>query len=115
MFDFEKLGVYRKIRLQNQQILKFIYQEKKLDPYMKDQLKRATLSIMLNLAEGSGRVSSADKKHFFTIARSSVFECVSILHVLLDLNILSEDNYDEYYSGYEEISKMLLFLFRSNI
>ena len=74
MFDFEKLTVCNKIRSQNQQIFKFILTEKKLDPYMKDQLKRATLSIMLNLAEGSGRVSLADKKHFFTIARGSVFE-----------------------------------------
>lgn len=113
MFDFEKLEVYGKAHDLALVTLGILYREKNIDPYMKDQLKRALLSVVLNIAEGTGRVSRADKKHFYTIARGSVFECVSIVKVLCDLRILSKNQYNQLYSGYEEISKMLLALFRS--
>ena len=113
MFDFERLEVYNKAHTLTLKILRILYRQKDIDPYMKDQLKRASLSVVLNIAEGTGRVSGADKKHFYTIARGSVFECVSIVSVLYDLEILNKGQYDQLYSGYEEISKMLLSLFRS--
>ena len=71
---------------------------------MKDQLKRASLCVVLNIAEGVGRVSKADKKHFYTMARGSVFECVSMVKVLFDLKILNKSQYDQFYSGYEDIA-----------
>ncbi len=113
MFDFEKLTVYQKANNLNITILKYLYRTKIIDPYLKDQLKRATLSITLNLAEGTGRVSKAEKKRFYTIARSSVFECVAILDVLKGCQIMEEGLFNEFYSGYEELSKMLLALFRN--
>ncbi|MDN5217442.1 four helix bundle protein [Fulvivirgaceae bacterium BMA12] len=113
MFDFEKLEVYQKAHDLALMILGILYREKNIDPYMRDQLKRASLGVVLNIAEGTGRVSGADKKHFYTIARGSVFECVSIVKVLCDLEILSKNQYNHLYYGYEEISKMLLALFRS--
>jgi len=83
MFDFEKLDVYKKAKAFNAEIRQFI-KESNLDPTTKDQLRRASFSIVLNLAEGSGRFSKADRKNFFIIARSSVFECVATLDVLKD-------------------------------
>ena len=85
MFDFEKLEVYKKAHALTLEILRILYREKNLDPYMKDQLRRASLSVVLNIAEGTGRVSRADKKHFYTIARGSVFECVAMVKVLFDI------------------------------
>ena len=113
MFDFERLEVYRKAHALTLRILRILYVAKDIDPYMKDQLKRASLGVVLNIAEGTGRVSRADKKHFYTMARGSVFECVSMVKVLSDLELLNEGQYDQFYSGYEEISKMLLSLFRN--
>ena len=113
MFDFERLEVYKKAHALTVSILRLLYVEKDLDPYMKDQLKRASLGVVLNIAEGVGRVSKADKRHFYTMARGSVFECVSMVKVLFDLKILNKSQYDRFYSGYEEISKMLLSLFRN--
>ena len=113
MFDFEKLEVYQKANSLNITILKFLHRSKNIDPFLKDQLKRATLSIVLNLAEGTGRISKAEKKRFYTIARSSVFECVAILEVLKDCGILDKESFDDFYKKYEELSKMLLSLYRN--
>ena len=113
MFDFEKLTVYQKTNSLNISILKYLQRSKEIDPYLKDQLKRATLSIVLNLAEGTGRISKAEKKRFYTIARSSVFECVAIISVLKDCQTMEKQLFVEYYSCYEEVSKMLLALYRN--
>ena len=113
MFDFEKLDVYQVIRSNNSKVLKFIFTNATLDLYLKDQWKRSSLSIMLNLAEGTGRMTNADKKHYLTIARGSVFESVAILEVVRDLGHIDEDSFKEFYDIYEQISKMLLGMIRS--
>ena len=56
--------------------------------YLSDQLGRASLSIATNLAEGNGRFTKPDRRHFFTIARGSVQECVP----LLDLAVYFPEN-----------------------
>jgi len=115
MFDFEKLTVYQKANKLNILILKYLHRSKNLDPFLTDQFKRAALSVTLNIAEGAGRVSRAEKKRFYTIARSSVFECVAILNVLKGCRLLKVEDYAEYYGTYEELSKMLLSLYRNSI
>jgi four helix bundle protein len=105
MFDFEKLSVYQNIRWHNKIMLPIIFSIQKDYPYLADQLKRASLSVQLNLAEGTGRVSNQDKKRFYIISRSSLFECVAILQSFKDLNAINEDRYNELYESYEIISK----------
>jgi four helix bundle protein len=113
MFDFEKLDVYQVIKGQNLKVLEFIYQNTQIDAYIKDQWERASLSILLNLAEGSGRMSSDDKKHFVTIARGSVYESVAIIDTINGLGFIDDKLYKEFYDSYETISKMLLGMYRS--
>jgi len=113
MFDFEKLDLYQVVKEQNIKVLKYIYSHKTLDDYIKDQWKRASLSIILNLAEGTGRMTNADKKHYLTIARGSVFESVAILDTIKGLNQIEDNIFKEFYDNYETISKMLLGMFRS--
>lgn len=74
------------------------------------QLRRASFSIMLNIAEGTSRMTKNDRRHFFVIARGSTFECVAILEYLADNNEISNGVFDKHYSDLEEISKMLFAL-----
>ncbi|MBK9722019.1 MAG: four helix bundle protein [Saprospiraceae bacterium] len=113
MFDFEKLEIYQFVKQTNLEVLKYIFSGKIKDPYLTEQFKRATLSVQFNLAEGTGRFSSQEKKHYFTVSRSAAFECVAILDVLKGLDILDQKLYDTYYTNYEQISKMLLGLYRN--
>ena len=88
MFDFEKLDVYQIVKSQNLKVLSILKTNKLIDPYLMDQWKKASLSILLNLAEGTGRMAEEDKRHFLTIARGSVYESVAILGLLNDLKLL---------------------------
>ena len=106
MFDFEKLTIYKKAKLFNSQIRSFI-NSTSLDRTTKDQLRRASFSIVLNIAEGSGRFTKPDRRNFFVIARSSAFECIAILDVLRDEEILNQIEYERFYSNAEEVSKIL--------
>lgn len=112
MFDFEKLEVYKKSKAFNSSIRQFI-QDVKLDPTTKDQLRRASFSVVLNLAEGSGRFSKADRRHFFVIARSSIFECVAILDVLKDENVLDKAKFQSFYASAEELSKIIFAMIKN--
>jgi four helix bundle protein len=49
---------------------------------LRDQLERASLSIVLNIAEGAGRCTPPERRRHFIIALGSVYECASILDVL---------------------------------
>src|SRR5512140_1219926 len=51
-------------------------------PTLRDQLERASISIILNIAEGAGRRSPADRRRHFVIAQGSTYECAAILDIL---------------------------------
>lgn len=114
MFDFEKLEVYQVAKSLVVDTLKFIYSNKEMDSYIKDQWKRASMGILQNLSEAAGMMTAADKKHHITIARSSVFECVAILEVAGELGYLPLADAQGYYDRYERVSKMLLGMYRSH-
>ncbi|XOV66584.1 MAG: four helix bundle protein [Fluviicola sp.] len=112
MFDFEKLTIYKKAKLFNSQIRSFI-NSTPLDRTTKDQLRRASFSIVLNIAEGSGRFSNRDRRYFFVVARSSAFECVAILDVLRDEKILDQIEFENFYTKAEEVSKILFAMIKN--
>lgn len=56
MFDFEKLEVYIKAKKFNQSVTKFL-DVTKIDKVTHDQLRRASFSIMLNIAEGLDKIN----------------------------------------------------------
>jgi len=112
MFDFEKLSVYKKTKLFNRDVHNYL-QKNNVDKVTHDQLRRASFSIMLNIAEGSGRFTNRDKRNFYVIARGSSFECVAIFDFLNDQEIIDQNQFQHYYSLLEEISKMLYALIKS--
>jgi len=113
MFDFQNLDVYRKAKELNKEVLKFLKGNKQIDSYIRDQLKRASISIVINIAEGSGKFSKADKRNFYTISRGSVYECVSLLELIFDENQITKERFDDFYQKFETLSKMLLGLINS--
>ncbi len=112
-FDFEKLDVYGCAKALNKEILHFVKNNKHIDPYLRDQLRRASISIVINIAEGSGKFSKADKRNFYTIARGSTYECVSVFDIIHDEQQITAEEYKNFYARYEMISKMLLGLINS--
>ncbi len=113
MFDFEKLDVYQVVKEQNNKVLEFLKKNQQIDPLLKEHWKTASLKSVLNLAEGTGRKNTNEKKEFLTAARGNVFESTTILQIVKDLGGIDETTYQEYYDGYEKASKMLLGMFRS--
>jgi len=79
-FDFEELESYQKAFRWNRDIfrrsLKF---RRLLQSSIGDQLRRAALSILTNLAEGSGQDSKAQKKRYYKYSYNSARECVPLL------------------------------------
>lgn len=112
MFDFQKLDVYQKSKNFCKEVYS-ILDEKNFDRVTNDQLRRASFSIMLNIAEGTSRFSNKDRKNFFVIARGSSFECVAILENLLETKEINQETFIENEKKLEEISKMLFGLIKN--
>ncbi|MCX6348791.1 MAG: four helix bundle protein [Candidatus Aureabacteria bacterium] len=75
--------------------------------FLADQLNRAAASIPTNIAEGNGRFTKADRKHFFTIARGSLLECVPLLDLAYRHRMIDEPRRLALREHIETISKML--------
>ncbi len=112
MFDFEKLIAYSKAKEINLKIKSDILLIDKIEKITKDQLRRASLSIVLNIAESTSRFSDADKRNFYVISRGSLIECIAILDLLKDDLIITKELYLELYNRGEELSKILFVLIK---
>jgi len=80
LLDAEKLDAYR-VALEFQAVAVQLV-PKRGCAELRDQLDRASISIVLNIAEGCGRRSPADKGRFYSMARGSATECAAILDLL---------------------------------
>jgi four helix bundle protein len=112
LFDFQKLEVYRKSRdfhISCKSILKNTSVEK----YVTDQLGRASYSVVLNIAEGSAKQTKPDRRHFFTISRGSVFECVAILDILRKEEKINDQQYSSSVKLADEISRILFAMIKN--
>lgn len=113
MFSFQKLRVYELALSFNDQV-NILIRDCNFDRFINDQLKRASLSIALNIAEGSSRFSIKEKKYFLSVSRGSVFECVAALDILLRRQEITSKQYDILFDLAEQLSK-ILFRLRENI
>ncbi|MFN8353053.1 MAG: four helix bundle protein [Spirosomataceae bacterium] len=74
------------------------------------QLKRACLSIPLNIVEGSGRFTDADTVHFFQTSLGSTHETEYCLLLAKDLGYISNEKFIEMNSVVSEVKAMLITL-----
>jgi four helix bundle protein len=105
---FEDIKAWQKARdLTNE-----IYQISNVGEFAKDfalqnQIKKASISIMLNIAEGFGRKSDREFKQFLIYANGSSLEVQSALYIALDQKYLSKEKFEHLYSTTGEISRMI--------
>ncbi|HEX7897702.1 MAG TPA: four helix bundle protein [Planctomycetota bacterium] len=71
------------------------------------QLQRAALSMSNNLAEGSGRRGSRDKKHFYVIAYASGAEAKNMLFFARDLQLISAERFDSLFARLDETCRLI--------
>ena len=74
---------------------------------LRNQIQRASVSVMANIAEGFGRYSDKEFANFLNIAHSSVCEVQSHLYVALDLGYIEEEIFNGLYKVLDEVSRMI--------
>ncbi len=90
-YSFEKLTVWQDSR----KLVTLIYKLTKLFPSdevfgLTNQMRRASISISSNIAEGSGRTTKRDQANFYKIAYSSMMELLNQLIISKDLNYITD-------------------------
>jgi len=70
------------------------------------QIRRAALSVPLNIAEGSSR-SNADFKRFLDIARGSCYECIPLIEITFLQGLLDKEENDRWYERYDDLAKRI--------
>ena len=93
-FSFEKLDVW----IESKELTKSIYNLTLSFPDSEkfglvSQLRRASVSICSNIAEGTSRISDKDKAHFISMSYSSTMEVLNQLILSYELEYISETNY----------------------
>jgi four helix bundle protein len=109
VLDFEKLDVYQR----SIEFLTLAMEIADRTPvghaHLADQLRRAAMSIPLNLAEGSGKTQPRDRRRFNTIARGSAMECGATLDVL---RVVDRDRGEEIAKAKEVLTRVVAMLSR---
>ncbi len=108
IFSFEKLEVWKEAT----SLCKKIYTLTENFPSSEkfgliSQLRRASVSISSNLAEGTSRTTNKDKAHYTTIAYSSTMEVLNQLILAKELEFLSEESYNKLRTSIYKITNML--------
>jgi four helix bundle protein len=112
MLSFQRLDVYRCS-------IEFLARSVELPDAMPrghaalaDQLRRAALSVPLDIAEAAGRSSEADRARHFAIARGSAMECAAVMDALHVIGVLDEQQHAASVELLERIVSMLTRLCR---
>lgn len=107
MLSYERLDAYQRTIEFLAIILPAIDDFPRGHAAVRDQLRRAALSIALNIAEGVGRTTATDAKRFYAIARGSAMECGAVLDVGRLLGIVKDDTARKAKELLERIVSML--------
>ena len=112
MFGFQKLDVYQCATRLFARSAPLAERAPRGYGALADQLRRAALSIPLNIAEGSGKFDK-DARRFYAIARGSALECAAILDAFDSLAVVAADELTEPRALLDRIVAMLTVLLRS--
>lgn len=113
MFDFENLDVYKLALDFAKQVAKTTENVPRGHWTLVDQLRRASTSISLNIAEGAGRYAKGEKRQFYSIAKGSAYECVPLISLCCDLQLITQEEASEFKESLQRICQMLTKLIQS--
>ena len=106
--NFEELDVWKKSRTITNSIYKLTANGKFAKDWgLKDQIQRASVSIMSNIAEGFDSSSRTEFARFLSISRRSASEVQNQLYIALDQGYLNQDEFDSLYGELEKTRKMI--------
>lgn len=113
-YSFEKLDVWKDSR----ELVKMIYLLTKAYPSselygLSSQIRRASVSISANIAEGSGRIHIKEQAHFYQIAYSSAIELLNELILSNDLNYIKHEELNQARLLIEKITRQIAQLRKS--
>ncbi|HEU5210639.1 MAG TPA: four helix bundle protein [Longimicrobiales bacterium] len=112
-FDHEKLQVYQLARELNREVVRLLGRLPRGHADSRDNLRRASMSVSRNIAEGAGKWRVPDKIHFYQIARASATECAASLDELVDCAGLKSGDVEELKRTAARIVAMLISMIRS--
>jgi four helix bundle protein len=76
------------------------------------QIRRSSISIPSNIAEGAGRESTKDFLRFLYISMGSIFEMQTQLEIAKNITYIKEEEFNHLYEDSREIERMLVSLIR---
>jgi four helix bundle protein len=89
--DFEEFPIYREclelikdIKILTSKVKDYKY------AFLNDQIRRSTSSILLNIAEGSGKWRKKDKSNFYRVSKGSAFESIAIIELFIIYELINE-------------------------
>jgi four helix bundle protein len=107
MLSYQKLDVYKCATEFLAQVPLILSKMPRGYAFLSDELKRASISIVQNIAEGVGKTTEADKSKYYGIARGSAMECGAILDACTVLNLIGKDIFEKNQDLLERIVSML--------
>ena len=105
---FQDLEAWTKAR----ELTKKVYEISSKEPFNRDfalcnQIRRAVISIVSNIAEGFGRDGDKEFVQFLSVAKGSCFEVYAQIYVALDQNYIDEKGFEEIAEQIEEVSRII--------
>lgn len=106
--DFEEIEAWQKARELTQNIYRISSQGKLAKDFgLRDQMRRASVSIMLNIAEGFERSGTGEFVQFLAISKGSSGELKSHLYVAVDQEYISNEEFEHLCSLACEVNRMI--------
>ncbi len=105
VFGFEKLEVWKEARTLT--VLIYELTEKFPDKEkfgLTNQMRRASVSIGANIAEGSTRFSAKEQAHFYSISYGSLMELMSHTFTAFDLKYLNDEEFEKVKGSIQPLS-----------
>ena len=110
---FEEILAWQKARVAVRRVYKITSDGRfSKDFGLRDQIRRSSVSIMANIAEGQGRFSNKEFANFLNMAHGSVAETQSHLYIAADLGYLDQAGFSELYDLLGEVARMTMALMK---